>query len=179
MFQVTWDGVLQQLETDVRFRNSQLPLNQQLHLFHAHIGHLREKHINSLHSLFEPHAPSLATPFNDLPLPSLLSSAPVQRLAYDVHQLEHEYEKWQRERTVGARRAFDAMLAENSFVEFWGRLGKIGGEGVDSKVQVDNDDIGEDPVEGVAKVDMKALAKSVDIHEMEMVLKVRYIFKQN
>jgi hypothetical protein len=64
------------------------------------------------------------------------------------------------------------MLGENSFVEFWGRLGKIGGEGVNSSVKIDGDDIGEGDGEE-EKVDMKALAKNVDIREMEKVLKVR------
>lgn len=81
--------------------------------------------------------------------------------------MEDEYHKWQRERTQDARRAFDEMLSENSFVEFWGRLGKIGGKGVDSGIQ--GDDIGEE-TEGV--VDMKALAKTVDLKEMIKVLKV-------
>lgn len=63
------------------------------------------------------------------------------------------------------------MLAENSFVEFWGRLGKLGGEGVDGGVKAD--DLGEDEGEGGGgKVDMKALAKKVDLEEMEKVLRV-------
>lgn len=65
------------------------------------------------------------------------------------------------------------MLQENSFVEFWGRLGKIGGEGVEGGVKRD-DDGDEDAGEGGGgNVDMKKLAKSVDITEMVKVLKVR------
>lgn len=48
----------------------------------------------------------------------------------DESSLRKVYEKWQRERAIEARAAFDEMLKENSFVEFWGRLQKIGGEGV-------------------------------------------------
>ncbi|TFK43547.1 Hsp90 protein-domain-containing protein [Crucibulum laeve] len=169
--QATWDSSLAQLKTDPRFTNSPLPLNQQLHLFHAHIAHLRTKHLDSLHALFQSHAPSLATRFTDLPLDSLLSSLPVTKLGYDIDKLESEFEKWQRELTFESRKAFDEMLSENSFVEFWGRLGKIGGEGVDGGLKVDNEDIGEEEGEGITKVDMKALAKSVDIREMEKVLK--------
>ena len=73
-----------------------------------------------------------------------------------------------RARTQEARAAFDAMLAENAFVEFWGRLGKIGGQGVDKSIKAD--DIGEDEEE---VVDMKALAKTVDLKEMIKVLRVR------
>jgi heat shock protein beta len=93
------------------------------------------------------------------------------KLGYEAGQLEHEYEKWQRERTNESRHAFNEMLGENAFVEFWGRLGKIGGEGVDGGVAAD--DIGEDEGEGGGgKVDMKVLAKNVDLKEMERVLKV-------
>lgn len=84
--------------------------------------------------------------------------------------LQQEFEKWQRERTHASRKAFDQMLSENSFVEFWGRLGKIGGEGVDGGVKADEDDA---ESEGLGtKVDMKVLAKNVDVEEMEKVLRV-------
>ncbi|CAL1700963.1 unnamed protein product [Somion occarium] len=159
--QVTWDAVLPQLKKDPRFTRSTLPLNQQLHLFHSHIGQLRAKHLTGLHGLFASHAPSLATPFTDLPVTSLISSLPVTKLGYDINRLEDEYEKWQRERTEQARREFDEMLNENAFVEFWGRLGKIGGKGVDESIKAD--DIGEDSEE---IVDMKVLAKTVDLKEM-------------
>jgi heat shock protein 90kDa beta len=127
--------------------------------------------MNNLHSLFDAHAPSLATPFSALPLQSLLSSLPVSKLGLDIGSLAHEFEKYQRERTARARADFDEMLKENAFMEFWGRLGKIGGEGVDGGVQAE--DLGEDEGEGGGgKVDMKALAKSVDVGDMEKVLKV-------
>ncbi|KAI0698538.1 hypothetical protein C8T65DRAFT_581745 [Cerioporus squamosus] len=165
--QVTWDSVLPQLEKDPRYINSPLPRNQQLHLFHSHVNALRTKQLTSLHALFASHAPALNTPFTALPVASLLSSLPVTKLGYDVDQLEREYDKWQRERTHEARLAFDQMLSENSFVEFWGRLGKIGGKGVDESIKYD--DIGDDDEE--EQVDMKALAKSVDLKEIIKVLK--------
>ncbi|CCL99417.1 uncharacterized protein FIBRA_01435 [Fibroporia radiculosa] len=165
--QVTWDGVLPQLRTDPRFVNSPLPLNQQLHLFHSHIASLRAKHLASLHTLYTSHSPSLATTFTELPVSSLVTSLPATKLGYDVNRLEQEYAKWQRERTQEARLAFDQMLGENAFVEFWGRLGKIGGKGVDGGIKVD--DLGEDAEE--EQVDMKALAKNVDLKEMVKVLK--------
>lgn len=162
--------MLPQLKTDPRFIDSPLPTNQQLHLFHSHVSQLRLKHLQNLHTLFLSNTPSLATPFSELPLQLLLSSPPATKLGYDIGELEHEYEKWQRERTSGCRRAFDDMLSENAFVEFWGRLGKIGGEGVEGGVAAD--DIGEDEGEGGGgKVDMKVLAKNVDLKEMERVLK--------
>ncbi|EPT03672.1 hypothetical protein FOMPIDRAFT_1028529 [Fomitopsis schrenkii] len=164
--QVTWDGVLPQLRKDPRLINSPLPLNQQIHLFHAHIAALRAKHMASLHALFESHTPSLATKFTDLPIASVVSSLPATKLGFDIDRVEDEFKGWQRERAHQARLAFDQMLGENAFVEFWGRLGKIGGKGVDETIKAD--DLGDDAEE--EQVDMKALAKNVDLNEMVKVL---------
>ena len=67
------------------------------------------------------------------------------------------------------------MLNENAFVEFWGRVRKMqeGGEG-GMKVEVDDEDLageghGDDERE---QADLKTLAKSVDVQEIERVLKV-------
>ena len=165
---MTWDGALPQLRTDPRFLNSPLPINQQVHLFHAHIAVLRAKHVASLHALFESHTPSLATKFTDLPVPSVVTSLPATKLGFDIERAEDEFKAWQRERTHQARLAFDQMLSENAFVEFWGRLGKIGGKGVDEGIKAD--DLGDDAEE--EQVDMKALAKNVDLQEMVKVLQV-------
>jgi transcription elongation regulator 1 len=144
-------------------------VNQQVHLFHAHVAQLRAKHLANLHALFASHAPTLSTTFTTLPVSSLLTSLPATKLGFDVRGLEDEYDRWNRERTADARRQFDEMLGENAFVEFWGRLGKLGGAGVDKTIKAD--DIGEgDDEEGM--VDMKALARTVDLNEMVKVLKV-------
>ncbi|KAH7887755.1 Hsp90 protein-domain-containing protein [Phlebopus sp. FC_14] len=174
--QVSWDAALSQLKTDPRFTKSPLFKDQQLHLFRAHIGQLRGRHLSNLHTLFEAHAPSLASPFTALPLESVMKSLPAVKLGFDRQGIEREFEKCQRERTYEARKAFDEMLAENSFVEFWGRFGKIGGEGIDGGVKAE--DLGEDEGEGFGgRVDMKALAKSVDLSDIVKVLKndSRYI----
>lgn len=169
--QATWESMIPQLRTDPRFNNSPLSVNQQLHLFRSHMSQLQIKHLASLHSLFQAHAASLATPFSALPLESLLNSLPVTKLALDQHDLQVEYDNWQRERTSECRKAFDDMLAENPFVEFWGRLGKMGGEGTNGGVKAE--DLGEDEGEGFGgTVDMKALAKNVDLSDIEKVLKV-------
>jgi len=158
--------------TDPRFTNSPLPVYQQVHLFHKHVSQLRSKQLDNLHGLFRSNAPSLANHFNELPLQSILSSFPATRLGFSAERLEDEFQKWQRDRRVVARKAFDEMLIENSFVEFWGRLGKMGESVLDAAVKVEDDDIGEVDEE---KVDMKTLAKSIDIVEMEKVLKVRIL----
>jgi hypothetical protein len=129
--------------------------------------------LDSLHALFLSHSPSLAAEFGALPVASLHSSLPATKLGFDVFKLEEEFNRWQRIRTTEARKSFDDMLHENSFVEFWGRLGKLGGEGVEGGVQ--RDEVGDEGEGegGGGNVDMKKLAKSVDITEMEKVLKVR------
>ena len=133
---------------------------------------LRSRYLNSLHALFGAHAPSLAASFPQLPLESIEKSLPATKLGFDSRELEKEFDKWQRERTSDARKAFDEMLSENAFVEFWGRLGKIGGEGVDGGVAAE--ELGEDEGEGFGgKVDMKVLAKNVDLEDIINVLKVR------
>lgn len=90
--------------------------------------------------------------------------------------LAEEFARWQRARGVEARLAFDAMLGENSFVEFWGRLAKIGGEGVGGGVPAEEEEE-EEGEGGGGKVDMKALAKNVDVGEMEKVLQVSSTFR--
>lgn len=129
--------------------------------------------MDSLHALFFSHSPLLAAEFSALPVASLLSSLPATKLGFDVFKLEEEFDRWQRRRTTEAREAFDDMLHENSFVEFWGRLGKLGGEGVEGGVKRDDGGDEDEGEGGGGNVDMKKLAKSVDITEMEKVLKVR------
>ncbi|KAF9259497.1 HSP90-domain-containing protein [Marasmius fiardii PR-910] len=169
--QTSWDDILPQLQTDPRFSRSPLPLNQQLHLFHSHVAHLRSKHMDNLRALFESLAPSLVTEFRDLSLETLLNSLPVVKLELDIDALNREFDRWQRERKQKARLAFDDMMKENSFVSFWGKLNKIGGEGVDGGVKRDEDGDGDEGEGGGGKVDMKVLAKNIDVGEIEKVLK--------
>ncbi len=150
-----------------------MSLGHQRHLFQAHLSQLREKYLESLHALFLSNALSLATQFTELPVSSLLSSLPVTKLGFDVFKLEQEFDRWQLTRTTEAREAFNGMLHENSFVEFWGRLRKIGGEGTEGGVKRDDDDDEDGGEGGGGNVDMKKLARNVDITEMEKVLKVR------
>lgn len=148
-----------------------MPLNQQVHLFHAHIQHLRKKHYDNLLQLFEKHAPALDTKFKSLPVADIVTSASANKLGLNVDGVESEFTRWQRERGTQARTAFDEMLGENAFVEFWGRLGKIGGEGVEGGVKAEDTE-GDDGEAGGGKVDMKQLAKQVDVQEIVRVIAV-------
>jgi hypothetical protein len=175
-------------------------------LFAAHISHIRSRYVSQLHALFEAHTTRLDMPADALPksvrtsLPAIkLGYTPETKddekanesevdLDDDDDQdkprrrdvldrgLADEYARWQRTRAAEARLAFDALLGENSFVEFWGRLAKMGGEGVGGGVPVEEEDEeGEEGEGGGGKVDMKALAKNVDVGEMEKVLKVSLV----
>jgi hypothetical protein len=169
--QATWDGMLPQLKTDPRFTRCSLPINQQIHLFNSHTSQLRAKQLAGLRGLFQVHAPGLDVGFSQLPLTSIMSSPPVIRLGFNEREVSREFDIWQRERTNESRIAFDEMMKENSFVEFWGRLGKMGNEVVDGGLKIENDDIEEEGVDE-NKVDMKALAKNIDVSEIVKVLKV-------
>ncbi|CAE6370728.1 unnamed protein product [Rhizoctonia solani] len=197
----TWDSSLPTLESDPRFQHASqvLPIGAQRAKFAAHVEHLRARYISQLHALFEAHMTGLNMPAEALPK-SVRGSLPAVKLGFVTDDLEkegpgddqdmvddedtsksrarlnqglaNEYARWQRGKVTEARLAFDALLGENSFVEFWGRLAKMGGEGVNGGVPIDEDDEENEEGEGGGgKVDMKALAKNVDVSEMEKVLK--------
>ncbi|EIN10749.1 hypothetical protein PUNSTDRAFT_85044 [Punctularia strigosozonata HHB-11173 SS5] len=176
--QMSWDNAVEQLKVDPRFVRSPLAINQQIRLYQAHVDQLRAKHLKSLHTLFESYAPSLVTRFSELPLSSLMSSLPVTKLGLRERGLEEEFDRWQRERNHDARVAFDEMLGENSFVEFWGRLNKMTEEKVSQGVKFeDEEDEEADGEGGGGRADIKTLAKSIDLKEITKVVKndKRYI----
>ena len=111
------------------------------------------------------------------------SSDEDSRPAYDYPDLEREFAGWQADRYSAARAAFDAMLKENSFVKFWGRIGKMGVVEDEEKARLDKvvfgneqGDAGVDEMEegegGGGKADLKSLARGIDVKEMDRVLRV-------
>jgi hypothetical protein len=111
----------------------------------------------------------------------------VIKLQLSRSEIEREFERWQVERYKVARKEFDELLSENNFLEFWGKLGKsviksetVGrnpddteqSEQKEMEVKIENDDlIGEEDEEASAK-DMREMAKTIDVTEVERVLKV-------
>jgi hypothetical protein len=102
---------------------------------------------------------------------------------YDHSKLEQEFAGWQSDRYSTAREAFGAMLKENAFVEFWGRVGKMGVVEAEEKARLgkvvfgdEQGDNGADEMEegegGGGKADLKSLAKGIDVKEIERVLRV-------
>ncbi|EJD38730.1 hypothetical protein AURDEDRAFT_146783 [Auricularia subglabra TFB-10046 SS5] len=164
----TWDEALRQLESDPRFAaTSNAPKRR---LFEAHVNRLREKHLRSLHALFEAHSPTLDAAY---PGESVQRSSPAEKLRFSGRDVHAEWTRWTRERQTKARAEFDEMLRENSFLEFWGRVRKLGGEGA---AAFGSDDEGEGE-EGGGTADLKALAKDIGLEAVVDVLQndKRYI----
>ena len=102
--------------------------------------------------------------------------------------MRREWEAWLSKRTTDARAEFQKLLEENSFVEFWGKVGKLEDVNEDDRrlVVLGEEDLemsemgggpagntGDDTSEG--KLDLKTLAKSITEKEIERVLKVRCV----
>ena len=180
-----------------------MPLPIQRGLFSAHVARLREKHLAGLHVLFAAHAPRLDTRWKDLnesATKAVRGSVAVGKLGLSDQQEDHEdsdsdgrtprrrhngggedtlgaeFERWQRTRNSEARKAFDAMLSENAFLEFWGRMGKASGDGVGGSASVPDEDEDEEGDGGGGKADLKKLAQAIDMAEIEKVLKVIFLF---
>jgi transcription elongation regulator 1 len=125
--------------------------------------------MDALESLFATHAPALDTPFSTVY--SAISEEPaVTRLHFDEDRLEEAYLSWQRRRRAQAQSDFLELMRESGFVDFWGRMRK---EGEDKKTDRDLLEDPEDAAEeGAADVDLKQMAKTVDLKEIHAVLKV-------
>lgn len=197
LFQAIWDSSVQSLSKDPRFILCALPLPAQKELFTSHVSRIREKYLKMLHGLFAAHTPSINARWVELDESTrraIRRSLPVTKLGLypdsdgkdsdsdddmirrrsSDRDIESEFEKWQRVRNADARRAFDEMLGENAFVEFWGRMNKAGEAGTDIP-GVEEEEEAEGEGSG-GKADLKKLAKSIDIGEVAVVLKVYLSF---
>ena len=58
-----------------------------------------------------------------------MRSPPVSKLDMGERELKREFDDWKSDREREAKDAFGEMLKENSFVEFWGRFGKMAKRG--------------------------------------------------
>lgn len=158
-------------------------------MFSTHVGHLRDKFLTSLHALFATYAPLLSSKFSsitDEQRSSLDKSLPATKLGLSCSPrggMEREFEAWQSRRTTEARAAFQALLEENSFIEFWGKVGKIDKTEVGQGVEVVDEDLEMGEMGGTGGVaddeeggrDLKTLAKGIGEEQIERVLKVRSI----
>ncbi|KIJ53807.1 hypothetical protein M422DRAFT_25572 [Sphaerobolus stellatus SS14] len=193
--QARWDDTVPSLSKDPRFVLCALPLPAQKDLFTTHVGHLRDKYVKMLNGLFIAHVPSINTRWEDLEdsaRQAIRRSVPVAKLGLykdDDDQNDSdmedgliqrrrandrdrdiiaEFDRWQRIRSTDARKAFDDMLGENAFLEFWGRMSKAEEDTAGVPAAEDEEEEGE---EGGGKADLKKLAKSIDLDEIAKVLK--------
>jgi transcription elongation regulator 1 len=88
------------------------------------------------------------------------------------------YDDWSRRRSAQAKKDFEKMLSESSFVDYWGKLKQEMGskEHERAKEVLGNEgDAGadEDDVNNVEEgVDLRAMAAQIDMKELHAVLKV-------
>ena len=136
------------------------------------MGRIGNKRSNALHQLFATHAPSLDTRYEDV-YPKLVDDSVVKRLALDSDALEDRFNAWRRATEQDARREFDIMLGENSFVEFWGRMRKKTVDEEARAVREDERGEGEGMGDGGA-ADLTVLAKQIDLEEIKSVLRVSW-----
>jgi transcription elongation regulator 1 len=172
--QVLWNDAVQYLQKDPRFNHPSLNPHDKRRLFEAHIQHLSGKRSNDLDQLFRTHATSLATTYDEI-YPKIVDDFAVKRLGLQGTALEERFKAWHRLRETEARREFDQMLGENSFVEFWGRMRKKTLDEAAEKVLADGmkDEIEEgDGLGDGGAADLTVLAKQIDLDEIKAVLRV-------
>jgi transcription elongation regulator 1 len=167
---VSWNDAVQFLQSDPRFNHPSLNPHDKRRLFEVRIQHLSGKRANDLDQLFRTHATSLDIKYDDI-YPKIVEDFTVKRLGLQGSALEDRFKAWHRTREAEARREFDEMLGENSFVEFWGRMRKKKLDEGALKVAADEMEEGEGLGEGGA-ADLTALAKQIDLDEIKSVLRV-------
>jgi transcription elongation regulator 1 len=171
--QVQWNDAVQYLQADPRFNHPSLNPHDKRRMFEAHLGQLGSKRSNDLDQLFKIHATTLATTYDEI-YPKIVDDFSVKRLGLQGQALEDRFKAWHRTRETDARRDFQEMLGENSFVEFWGRMRKKKLDEAALKVEADEMDEGEGLGDGGA-ADLTALAKQIDLNEIKSVLRVSHV----
>lgn len=165
---------MQFLQADPRFNHPSLNPHDKRRMFENHLAQLGSKRSNDLDQLFKTHVTTLATTYDEI-YPKIVDDFTVKRLGLQGEALEDRFKAWHRMRESEARREFDQMLGENSFVEFWGRMRKKKLDEAALKVEADEMGEGEGLGEGGA-ADLTALAKQIDLNEIKAVLRVRSSF---
>lgn len=164
--------MLSQLESDPRYKHPALSEAVKNRLFNAHLDSLAHKRLDALHRLFETHASQLNTPFEQV-FPEIVNEFAVTRLNLSPESLQNKYNSWQKVRFARARDDFDRLLAENSFVDFWGRMRnkRLDAALVNGIPEEDEEQMIDDEEAG-GKANLMDMAKQVDLREMHSVLSV-------
>jgi len=139
-------------------------------LFDEHVARLGANKSDALNKLFATAAPELHTTYEEAY--TVLADDPlVARLGLAGAALEERFMAWRRAREAEARREFDTLLAENRFVDFWGRMRKkVLDESAAAVEEQDEHEKGEGLGDG-GDADMIALAQKMDLEEIKAVLR--------
>lgn len=158
------------LQNDPRFQHPSLPPFEKQRLFNEHLLRLSSKRSGALFNLFDTHTPDLQTPFDKV-YPEIVDDPVVKRLDLAPSALEDRWNAWKRTKETAARQAFDELLGENSFVEFWGKMRK---KTLDAKAlevkEEDEMEEGEGMGEG-GSADLTAMGRQIDLDEIKAVLR--------
>ncbi|PWN44551.1 hypothetical protein IE81DRAFT_10411 [Ceraceosorus guamensis] len=171
----SWSSARFDLSSDARFRSHSLQQREKEDLFRAHLDKLQSRKLAALHRVFEKHAPQLDTA-KRIALPLVRDDEDMEKgglgewLKEEEQRglrLEEMFERWNDQRHNDARRDFDKMLKESSFISFWGALRAerqrmiAAGQDTDATDAADEDD----DVPSLLK-----MAGSVDLEEVHATL---------
>lgn len=177
-----WDDARRRLGDDP------LPEHEKRALFDEHMLHLRSKRRDQLAKLFAKHAkdergvpqlqcgkdvilPLVRTDpaYTESTLPRFVGEVAGVHKHAEHTTLEAEFDAWDAWRQANAEQEFQAMLRENAFVDFWGRLQKEKQMHGDEKPEpMMGEEEGDDEEATVSILDM---ASQLDVQAMESVLK--------
>ncbi|KAG0148938.1 hypothetical protein CROQUDRAFT_654300 [Cronartium quercuum f. sp. fusiforme G11] len=191
----TWETLRSSLEKDPRFQQSRtLSLQTLKRLFADHTASIYAKRLSALESFFEEHATSLATPFatvkkklmsliDDMSNESSQSSMSPDRLLTittinrlidgrsrngGLETIECFFDSWKAKKEARAREEFEEMCGESAFIDFWCRMKNAAKDNVVGSTTIGEEGQEEDEDE---VVDLRDMAKSIDLSEIETVLK--------
>lgn len=148
-----------------------------------------------METFFEENAPSLATSFeaverkllsliddmaqdapqSSMPPELLLTITTINRLidgrsrSRGLEMIEGFFESWKRKKETRAREEFEEMCGESAFIDFWCRMKNTAKETGVGKKTIGED--GQEDEEEDEMVDLKEMAKSIDLGEVEAVMK--------
>ncbi|ORX36775.1 hypothetical protein BD324DRAFT_467240 [Kockovaella imperatae] len=167
--EIPWTQAVQFLSADPRFNHPSLSSHDKQRMFGEHVTRISSKRSNALHSLFEANFPSLDTSYESV-YPHIIDDPLVKRLQLSPDALEARFDEWKQSRLADARRDFDEMLGDNSFVDFWSKMRKKTLDEEAAKVKEDEMDDGEGLGEG-GDADITALGRQINLEEIKSVLR--------
>lgn len=172
------------LSSDGRFDTPGIRTSEKEQLVHQHLLTLNNRRLEELHGVFEKYAPALDIEAK-VALPLIKNDDELQRRKMDQIQviqsgrknIDDLFHEWKREQEQEAIAAFQQMLKENAFINFWGGLRQEHEQR--KRKERENDDEkpngtrqGEDE-EDDDEPDLLQMAGNVDLEEIHSILRVR------